>query len=302
MSRDRRNGETGGEVLLRQGNVDGATGLSLAGAAAGGPPRKVGFGPREGEASRRSRWQHRHTGTNVPRSRASARWSDTGRPARRLKGRQAWVWQRTGFGPGEARRVQVEVAGLASRLEPTSRPCFGTDGEGERAGASPEGSNHVVTGVPRASAPRARGVGWSRCWDWRGLESRARGASASRARGEGPGRPCGMSGTDRRSPRALCPGEPKASPGAVERRPGKASPAASAADEKRAGKASGCGETGRCRSPASAGRRPCGGGVPRRKVSHDVMRPWRSNRKASGCGQRASARFAWQERVVWYGE
>lgn len=152
MSRDRRIGETGGEALLRQGSVHGAAGSSLAGAAADGPHRTVGFGPREGEASLRSRWQHRRVGTSVPpwlRFGAVRRHGKAGASSEGTAGK-GLAAHGLRSGRGEAR------AGRGRRIGETTRAPESTV---LRHGRGRGASRSVVRGIEPRGDRRTEGFG-----------------------------------------------------------------------------------------------------------------------------------------------
>jgi hypothetical protein len=167
---------------------------------------------------RRSRWWHRRIGTSVPRSRASARGSDTGRPARRQKERSARVGQRTDFGPGGVgqRAGRGHWTGGSTRTRPPGHVLrHGPRGEGGEPERRPRDRTQAVTdvrrgfglGVHRESQGRGAGTGGVSSPEPEVLRRPGQGA-------KGPCHPRGVSGTDQRCPRALCPREPAASPGA----------------------------------------------------------------------------------------
>lgn len=65
----------------------------------------------------RSRWRNRWSGENVSRRRTPGAAAGCGRPERRWKERQPRGARNLSFGSGDGSRAEVEVRGLASRLE-----------------------------------------------------------------------------------------------------------------------------------------------------------------------------------------
>jgi hypothetical protein len=141
------------------------------GAVAGGPPRNAGFGRREGEASRRTRWRGRAVGG--PRGRATGgqvgpgsrpRFGEAGgrarqvrRPGEPLPG----TTRRAGFGPSGGWEAAEGIARLAGEPDPGARTRFGAHGASGR-GARVAGRSACHGGHGARASARAAGLAGQR--------------------------------------------------------------------------------------------------------------------------------------------